>query len=162
MPCPWASTSILSRQSIQISSFPRKRASSVFELFSSWLSQVSPVGKLLFLLNSTTNAWVRDLFGAPVGPAEKRRALRGRRRALSEHPQSPDCGCELRSRLRDRASQGSRAKRDRDRRGRLLLVPFLGEARKGTRHQAKRRSSTKRQGQSQRHWIPAFAGMTVS
>ena len=80
----------------------------------------------------------------PVGPAEKRRALRGRRRALSEHPQSPDCGCELRSRLRVRASQGSRAQHDRDRRGRLLLVTLLGEARKVTRQRRNTQASTKK------------------
>ena len=77
----------------------------------------------------------------PVGPAEKRRALRGRRRALSEHPQSTDCGCELRSRLRDRASQGSRTQCDRDRRGVLSLGTFFARAKKVPRRQAKNKSS---------------------
>ena len=136
MTYPWESASILSRRDIQNLSFPRKRESSYFDLVSSMKHRVSPIGESLFLLRQEkepkeggpngdshqavggvpcflvdlgTNAWGRDLFGAPVGPAEKRRALRGSRRALPEHPQSPDCGCELRSRLRVRASQGSRA-----------------------------------------------------
>ena len=73
-------------------------------------TQPKQQGCFVFLLvNRSSNVWAHELFGAPVGPAEKRRALRGSRRALPEHPQSPDCGCELRSRLRVRASQGSRA-----------------------------------------------------
>ena len=71
-------------------------------------SPQAPGGVPFFLVDPSTNVWTHELFGVPVGPAEKHRALRGSRRALSEHPQSPDCGCELRSRLRVRASQGSR------------------------------------------------------
>jgi hypothetical protein len=71
-------------------------------------SPQAPSGVPFLLVDPPSNVWGRDLFGAPVGPAEKHRALRGSRRALTEHPQSPDCGCELRSRLRGRASQGSR------------------------------------------------------
>jgi hypothetical protein len=51
-------------------------------------SRNSASASFSFWLIPRTKVWARDLFGVPVGPAEKRRALRGSRRALSESSQS--------------------------------------------------------------------------
>ena len=118
-------------------------------------SPQAPSGVPFLLVDPPSNVWGRDLFGAPVGPAEKRRRDGGSPSRMSERTQPPGCVSEFRGDPSRRASQGSRTQCDRDLRGRLLLVTFLGEARKVTRRQAKKRPI-------QRHWIPAFAGMTLN
>jgi hypothetical protein len=69
-------------------------------------------------------------FRFPLRAAEQHSLAGGSRRALSEPSQFYREG-ELRSRPAWRAAQGS--PKDRRTRGRLLLVTFLGEARKVTR-----------------------------
>ena len=78
------------------------------------------------------------LLGFPFGDAEKRSGLRGRRRGLSEPPQGASSAatedCE------HRRGVPALERRNRHRRGRLLLATFLGEARKVARRSRNKNS----------------------